>query len=241
MLKSLIKKAIPPSGRLMVKRMLAWPRPHSLDFGSFRRMSPVSRDWGFDRGLPVDRFYIEGFLAANSSDIAGRVLEIADPGYTRKFGGDRVTRSDVLHFEAGIKETTIVGDLTNAPQLETDCFDCLILTQTLNFIYDVRAALSTIHRIMKPGGVVLMTVAGISQISPHDVEHWGDFWRFTSYSLTRLCNEAGPWQELDVQTYGNVLSSAAFLYGVASDELSREELEYSDPCYQLIISARLRK
>jgi SAM-dependent methyltransferase len=240
-LKNLIKKAIPPSGRLMIKRLLARPRPGTLDFGSFARLKPISTDWGFDRGLPIDRFYIEKFLSTNSSAIAGHVIEIADRRYTLKFGGNRVTRSDVLHFAPGNPEATVVADLTNAPGLPADSFDCMILTQTLNFIFDVRAALATIHRIMKPGGIVLVTVAGISQISQYDVENWGDFWRFTSYSLKRLCLEAGQWQEVDVRTWGNVLSSAGFLYGVASEELSPTDLEHSDPRYQLIISARLRK
>src|SRR5215218_7850047 len=28
-----------------------------------RHVTPVSREWGFDRGTPVDRYYVECFLA----------------------------------------------------------------------------------------------------------------------------------------------------------------------------------
>lgn len=245
-LKGLLKKAIPPSKRRAIKlrgqRLLAWPPVGSLSFGSFDRVSPISKDWGFDRGLPVDRFYIEQFLKANSAAIAGRVVEIGDAGYTRKFGRrDLIQRSDVLHVQSGHPDTTIVADLTNAPELGSEIFDCLICTQTLNFVYDFRAALATIYRLMKPDGVALLTVAGVSQISVHDLHQWGDYWRFTSYSTDTICREAGPWQNVRVQTYGNVHSSAAFLYGIASEELSPEALEHVDPQYQLIIAARLQK
>jgi len=213
----------------------------TLSFGSFDRVTPISRNWGFDRGLPVDRFYIEKFLKASSDCIAGHALEIGDPFYTRRFGGDRVMTADVLHVLPNMPGVTIVADLTNAPELGSERFDCIICTQTLNFIYDFRAALSTLHRLVKPGGFVLLTVAGMSQTSDHDIKHWGDFWRFTSYSLNRVCAEAGPWRSTDIQTYGNVLSSSAFLYGVAASELDVKDLDHVDPHYQLIISARLQK
>jgi SAM-dependent methyltransferase len=223
------------------QRLVAWPPVGTLSFGSLDRLTPVSRNWGFDRGSPVDRFYIEKFLGANADRIAGRVLEIGDAFYTPKFGQDRIVTSDVLHLQPNIPGVTIVADLTNAPELESDRFDCIICTQTLNFIYDFRAALSTLHRLVKPGGFVLLTVAGICQTSDHDVENWGDFWRFTSWSLTRVCREAGHWREMDIQTWGNVLSSSAFLYGVAAEELDTEDLAVVDPHYQLVISACLQK
>lgn len=243
--RDVLTKVIPTSMRHSLtrkaQRLVAWPPVGTLSFGSFDRLVPVSRKWGFDRGLPVDRFYIEKFLCANADHIAGQVLEIGDPFYTQKFGGDRIVSSDVLHVQSNLPDVTIVADLTNAPELGSDQFDCIICTQTLNFIYDFRAALATLHRLVKQGGFVLLTVAGISQTSDHDVQNWGDFWRFTSWSLTNICREAGPWRGIDIQTYGNVLSSSAFLYGVAAEELESEDLAHVDPHYQLIISARLRK
>src|SRR5689334_2088523 len=86
-------------------------------FGSLRRLTPISRDWGFDRGRPIDRYYIERFLEANANHIQGRVLEIGDNSYTRRFGGERVTISDVLHIEEGNPQATIVADLANAEHL----------------------------------------------------------------------------------------------------------------------------
>ena len=142
---------------------------------------------GLDRGLPIDRYYIEGFFAAHSLDIRGRVLEMGDSSYTGKFGGDRVTRSDVLSYVPGNSKANIVADLTCAPQISSDIFDCIIFTQTLQFIYDVRAALANLYRILKPGGVLLATSTVIAQIARRQgIDPWGEYWRFTAQGAGRL-------------------------------------------------------
>ena len=58
---------------------------------------PVSRAWGYDRGTPVDRYYIEKFLEQHSIDVQGCVLEIGDNFYTLRYGGTRVEKSEVLN------------------------------------------------------------------------------------------------------------------------------------------------
>jgi len=212
-----------------------------VELGHLRRVTPLSRDFGFDRGKPVDRYYIEKFLAQQAADIRGHVLEIGDNSYTRQFGGDRVTQSDVLHVYKDNPAATIVGDLTCADRIPTDTFDCIILTQTLPFIYNVRAAIATIYRILKPGGVLLTTFAGISQISRTDMDAWGEYWRFTTNSSRKLFAEFFPSQNLDVAAYGNVFAVTAFLYGLATEELRQEELDYCDRDYEMLISVRATK
>lgn len=212
-----------------------------MRFGSLRRLSPLSRDWGFDRGKPIERHFMEGFLERFSEDIRGSVLEVGADMYTRRFGGERVSVSDVLHVSDSKAGVTIVADLTQADQLPADAFDCVILTHTLQFIYDSSTALKTVHRILKPGGVVLVTVPGISAISRYDCDRWGEFWRFTTLSLARMLEEAFPGGDVQVEAHGNVLSSAAFLYGLAAEELDTAELAFHDPDYQLVICGRGRK
>jgi SAM-dependent methyltransferase len=216
------------------------PARQKVRFGSLRRTEPLSRQWGFDRGQPVDRYYIEQFLGANAGSIRGRVLEIADPTYTRRFGRD-VTQADVLHVVEGNPHATIVGDLTSADHIPSDAFDCIIITQTIHLIYDFRAALATVHRILKPGGTALATAPGISQISRPDMDRWGDHWRFTTASMARLFGEVFPEELVTVEAHGNVLAATAFLYGLASAELSPAELAVRDPDYQLLITVRAVK
>ena len=227
-----------------------WARWHNQEYrpptgwvrlGSLRRVTPFSREFGYDRGLPIDRYYIEEFLSNHLADIRGHVLEIEDETYTRGFGGERVTQSDVLHAVPGNTKATIVGDLTNADYIASNTFDCVILTQTLQFIYDIRAALQTLYRITKPGGVVLATFPGISLISRYDMERWGDYWRFTSLSARRLFEEVFPADYVQTTAYGNVLAATAFLYGMAADELKQQEIEHIDPDYEVIIAVRAKK
>ncbi len=217
-----------------------------IKFGDFRRLEPMSRDWGRDRWRgredpPIDRHYIERFLKAHASDIRGRVLEIADDAYTRRFGGDRVTRSDVLHVIEGNPKATIIADLTRADHLPSDQFDCIIFTQTLECIYDVHAAMWTLFRLLKPGGVVLATTAGINHVSRADMERWGEYWRFTTLSARKLFEEVFPPANIEVQSYGNVLAAIGFLHGITRLELTRAELDHCDPDYQVTIAVRAYK
>jgi SAM-dependent methyltransferase len=210
-------------------------------FGSLRRLEPISREWGFDRGRPVDRHYIERFLAAHAADIQGRVLEVEASRYTRMFGGERVVRSDVLHVAGGQPDVTIVADLVRADIIASETFDCLIVTQTLQFIYDVKAAIGTLHRILKPGGVVLATIPGISKVSREDMDRWGHFWSFTTCSVRRMFEEFFEPDSVSVKAHGNVLSAIAFLHGLADRELDPDELEFHDPDYEVLIGVRARK
>jgi glycosyltransferase involved in cell wall biosynthesis len=203
------------------------------------RLTPVSQKWGFDRGQPVDRYYIDRFLADNGFFIRGRVLEIGDASYTQRFGGSAVTLSETLHYDS--PAATYRADLTEGIGLSSDTFDCIICTQTLHIIYDMRAAIRTLVRLLKPSGVLLATFAGISRISPEDSARWGDFWRVTACCVRRLFAEVVPERCIDVQAYGNVLSAVAFLHGLAAQELQLEELDDRDPLYEVLIGARVIK
>jgi glycosyltransferase involved in cell wall biosynthesis len=243
----LVARATLPSGlRTWLKARLRREAParsiEPVRFGNLRRLTPVSRQFGWDRGgLPVDRYYIERFLERHASDIHGRVLEMRDDGYTRKFGGQRVVRADVLHPTPDNPKATIVADLTRGDELPDDTYDCVVLTQVLPFIQEPEAALKTLHRILCPGGVVLATLPGISQIIRYDMDRWGDYWRFTSLSARRLFERTFPGGEVQVQAHGNVLAAMAFLQGLSSRDVREDELNHVDPDYEVIITVRAVK
>lgn len=240
-LRSISRRILSPSARRRVYRHTRWPPVGLVRVGSLRRVKPISPVWGFDRGLPIDRYYIERFLTMHASDIQGHVLEIKEDLYTSRFGGDRVTRVDILHPEEGNPAATIVADLTSADRVPANTFDCIVLTQTLNFIYDLQTAVETLYRILKPGGVLLATVSGISKISREDMDHWGHHWSFTTRSSQQLFQEFFPEAKMTVNAYGNVLAAVAFLHGLASEEMRPEELDYRDPDYQVLITIRAVK
>jgi SAM-dependent methyltransferase len=205
-------------------------------FADLRHVDPVSRVFGLDRGLPVDRWYIERFVQRYADDIRGAVLEVGDDRYTRRFGSP--TRSDVLNVDPGLPGTTIGADLTKPTTVPEAAFDCIICVQTLQFIYDVRTAVESLRRMLKSGGVALCSLSGISQISRYDMDRWGDYWRFTSLAVQTLFDGEFGHGNVEVETFGNVLASVTFLEGMSAEELTAAELDAVDPDYQLVIGVR---
>jgi SAM-dependent methyltransferase len=203
-------------------------------------VEPLSRTFGFDRGTPVDRYYLDRFLAEHKGDIRGRVLEVGDDRYTVRFGGAQVEHSDVLHVGATHPSATFVGDLAQAHTLPEAVFDCIIITQTLQFIFDMRAAVATLHKALKPGGVLLLTMPGISQIEDGEAaSSW--YWSLTAVAARRLLEERFPPAELRIEAHGNVFAAAALLYGLAAEELDRADLDVFDPSYPVIVTCRAVK
>jgi SAM-dependent methyltransferase len=206
-------------------------------WGDLRRASPISTEWGADRGRCIDRYYIEQFIEANAKDIWGTVLEVHDSDYTVRFGGDRVQRSDVIDIDPTNPRATIVADLRNASVIPAHTFDCFIMTQTLHVIYDMRAVLAECVRILKPGGVLLATLPCAGKIAPEQGLD-GDFWRFTEAAARKLFSEFFPEDRLEVRSYGNILTSVAYFYGLACHELRADEFGIFDPRLPLIVSVR---
>jgi len=214
---------------------------HLMFWGSFRNLHPKSRIFGYDRGIQsIARYYIDNFIDRNASDIHGSVLEIGDNRYTSQYG-EHITRSDILHVSTDNPQATIVTDLTRSGEISSDSFDCIVITQTFQFIYDPRSALKQCYRILKPRGIMLATFSGISQISKYDMERWGEYWRFTSRSVNNLFTEFFPEENITIDIQGNVLAAISLLEGLASSELSGKELDYHDPAYEIIISVRAIK
>jgi SAM-dependent methyltransferase len=215
---------------------LGWVR-----WGSLGRATPISTRWGHDRGQPVDRYYIDRFLATHAGDIQGRVLEVGDDRYTSRFGAGRVTRSDILHALEGNPRATFVGDIARADHLPGQAFDCVIFTQVLQYVFDVDAAVRQLHRILKPGGVALVTVPGIIKMDWGAMERWPDCWRFTSRSAHRLFEEAFGAGAVRVESFGNIRAAIATLHGLAREELRVADLDFHDPHYEVAIGVRAVK
>lgn len=247
--------------------MLRPPLGH-VRLGQLRRVAPISSEFGLDRGMPVDRYYIERFLARHAGPepvagrgIRGRVLEfgetlyVREPGaYTARMAGASlpplragVEHADVIDLSRANPQATVVADLTaGSDALEADTYDSVVCTQTLHLIYDVPAALRALERILRPGGTLLVTVPGISQICPPDLigspgvearayESVDDFWRFTTFGLERLLADVFGPENVSTEAYGNVLTASAFLFGLAAEDLEEEELEAVDPMYQVVV------
>jgi len=211
-----------------------------FDWGDLRRTDPVSRDWGYDRGTPIDRRYIEDFLFAHSSDIRGSVLEIQEDEYTLTCGGRRVIDHDILDIDASNSASTIRADLRNAPELASDGFDCIILTQTLHVIDDMPAALAECYRILRPGGVLLATFPSASRVCL-EYGQSGDYWRMTPAGARALVESDFAPSEVSADAFGNVLTKTAFLQGLSAEEVTDAEFDQRDPYFPMLTGVRARK
>jgi hypothetical protein len=212
-----------------------------LHVHTLRRVRPVDATFGRSRGLPIDRWYGERFMAENARVVRGDVLEVGDDRYTRALGTG-VSSSAVLHAVEGNEQATLVGDLVSGRGLpEGAAYDCVILYDTLQCIYELRAAVATTHRLLRPGGTVLATFNGIAQISRSDYEAWGEFWRPTDLAVRRLFGEQFGEDAVDVRTHGNVLAACGLLYGLAAEEIGPSRLAHHDPDYQVYITAHATK
>lgn len=211
-------------------------------FNDLTRMEPISRSFGFDRGRPIDRHYIEAYLKENAGAIAGDCIEVGEASYLRQFGTGVISRNILAAVGATIRPEpdiaqTYVADLTKPATLPKSSFDCFVCTNTLPFIYDVKGAIEGAQTLLRPKGVFLGTVCGIAQISRYDMDRWGDYWRFTTASLERLLSER--FSNVSVKAYGNLISAQMLLQGAAVEDLKDVALlDRADPDYEVIIGFR---
>ena len=215
---------------------------YRYNWKNLRTIIPISHKFGLDRGTPIDRYYIENFLNINNNFIKGNVLEVEECFYTRKFG-KKIEESKILKYtnseELGVN--ILNADLTDFSTLPKNYFDCFICTQTFNFIYDYKTAILGAKHLLKSGGVLLATVAGLCQISKYDMERWGDYWRFTDLSVKKVFSEIFGEDNIEIESYGNILTSISILHGISAEELTFDELSFNDRSYQVIITIKATK
>ncbi|WP_376797507.1 methyltransferase domain-containing protein [Thermogemmatispora sp.] len=193
--------------------------------------------WGFDRGLPIHRYYLERFLQDNSSDIKGHCLEFQEDSYTSRFGGNAVTKIDILHVDDSNPSATIVADLTKPNDIPSDLFDCIICTHVLHVVSDLEKFVAELHRILKPGGVLLVGVPHISMCDPN----WHELWRFTPEGLRVVLLSSFGDDNVEVKGYGNSLTAAGEIRGLVKHEFTQSELDYNDPRFSIEVCARAVK
>jgi glycosyltransferase involved in cell wall biosynthesis len=220
----------------------ATPRPGFFGLSSAfaQGTDRVSTEFGYDRGKPLDRHYVEDFLARHAQLIRGHVLEIGDTSYTMQFGGDRVVAAEAFHRFAGQPGVTYVGDMSGVHNLPDNTFDCMVLTQTLHLIFDMPATIATIWKTLKPGGSVLITVPWLS---PIDKGEWNEtwYWAISPAGLRKLLETRFAKDDIAIDAYGNALAASAFLYGLAEHEVRPQDLAVDDPLCPVIVAASARK
>jgi hypothetical protein len=205
-------------------------------WGNLRRTRPFSDHFGFDRGTPIDRYYVLKFMEKYRQYITGDVLEIQSTAYT-KLCGHEVCRSESVDIDPQ-HATTYVCDLAYSDTvLAANAYDCFLLPNTLNHLKDVTSVLRQALRVVKIGGTVLATAPTLTPLTPDFSEHQ----RFTIAGLRELVERGSLECEFAVESYGNVLTATAALMGIASEELTTEELDLDDRRYPVLITLFCKK
>lgn len=200
-------------------------------------VAPLSHRWGYDRGMPLHRYYLEQFLAEASKDIRGACLEFHSAVYTRRFGGSAVERADILHIDDSNPQATIIADLTKPNSIPSNTFDCIVCTHVLHLILDLDRAIAELHRILKPGGVLLVAVPQVSMCQPE----FHELWRFTAEGLQAVLARSFPATNVMCRSYGNSLTSAGEIRGLAAREFRKTELDFHDPRFGIEVCGRAVK
>lgn len=209
-----------------------------IRWGSLRRTEPVCPEWGLSRGTPIDRFYIERFVAEHGSVITGDVMEMADDGLVRRFGTS--ARAHVVDVDAGNPHATIVADLCVPGSLPAAAFDAVVLTQTLQYLRDLPAALANLAHAVRPSGTVLITVPALGPLDPDWLGELS-LWRWTPNGLMQTLADGLPGWSCHVRGAGNVLACIGFLAGASVEDLTERELLHHDPRNPLIATAVARR
>lgn len=223
--------------RLPIVRHLRWLR--------LRRLEPIGN--GRQQGTPIVRYYWQEFLQRHRSVIGGTVLEIGTTDTVRRFGGIQVTSADAIDLSAHSPEVTVVADLSRADNVPGDQYDCFVNQFTMHLIYDAEAALYHSIRILKPGGVLLLNFSCTDYYFPRGLDmgtgqplflyQW-----FTPIQVETWLRSLGLKQEdYSLEVYGNLFSRIAYQMNMPAEELTRHELEFSDPGHPLLICVRVVK
>jgi SAM-dependent methyltransferase len=232
-----VRRLAPEPAKRLVRRVRTAVRTLTARVGLGYGIEPFSYFWGGDRGVPICRYYLDRFMTECAADVRGRCLEFQDDSYTIHYGGAAVTKVDILHVDDSNPRATLVGDLTKPNDLPGDAFDCIICTHVLHVIAELDRAVAELRRLLKPGGVLLVAVPCVSMCDPQ----WHELWRFTEEGLcTLLARAFGPHRVM-TRAYGNSLTAAGQIRGLAAHEFTSAELDTHDPRFAVEVCARAWK
>jgi len=207
-------------------------------WGSLRRTRPLSVRWGSDRGTAIDRVYINRFFERHSNYIQGVLLEVQGPVYSERYGSN-ITQTEILDIDPRNMLATIVADLNDRDVLPKEMFDCVVVPQTIQYLTDQVTGLKNLYESIKPGGVLLVTAPFIQKID-HNGED-ADRMRFSPLALKELIETSCDGAEIEVESFGNVLTSIAFLMGISAEEMRPEDFDVFDPAYPMLVTARVQR
>jgi len=224
-------------GKKAARRTVEWGQRHVVRpvwWGNLRRREPFSDWYGSERGRPVDRLYIDGFIERHRADLIGHVMEIKNPHYVDLYA--RAEKVTVVDIDRANPNATLYADLDEVGSLPAGVFDAAIVTNTLQYL-EPQPALANLWQSLAPGGVLLLAAPTLARVDAEIPDI--DYLRFTPRGLRREFVKAGI--PAVVEGYGNILASLCTLYGLSIQDVSVKELDRVDPRFPITVCARAVK
>jgi len=205
-------------------------------WGNLRRTRPFSANFGFERGTPIDRYYLQKFLEAHRAYVSGDVLEIQVPGYTHRYG-HHIRHAHSVDINPDF-QPTFLCDLAKSEDVIPDTsYDCFLLPNTLQHLRNLEGCLRHALRVIKPGGVILASSATFVPLIPDGP----DYWRLSAAGWAEVLWRVWAGCEVRVESAGNCLAAVSAMLGLAQEELTSAELDVFDPRYPVLITLFCRK
>jgi len=203
--------------RLAAETLLTVPIG-AIDFGDFKRKLPFCPQFGHFRGNPVDRYYLDRFIEQIRNEVKGVTLEIGGSKGNRELYGLTNTTS-YLTMDLNGEGLDIIGDAHDTQAVEEASLDTVLLFNVLEHCERPWVVVDNIYQWLKPRGQVFCMVPNAQRV--HRVPQ--DYWRILPDAMTSLFARFG---RRKLYVYGNPLTTLAAYYGIAAEELSREELDH---------------
>ncbi|WP_232014476.1 class I SAM-dependent methyltransferase [cyanobacterium endosymbiont of Rhopalodia gibberula] len=203
------------------------PEINSLDWGNFKKLVPIYYLFGLTRGTLIDCYYLNQFIEEIREEIQGKILEIGGTSKDRDFY--EVTSQDsyqVLNLGPGLG-IDIMGYIHDPSVIEPESVDSVIIFNVLEHCYDPWIAVQNIYRWLKIGGKYFAMVPNTVRIHGTPV----DYWRPLHDRIKYLFED---FSEQKLYIYDSLITLIASYHGIATEELSSEEINNFNPGYPVI-------
>ncbi|MEK7662210.1 MAG: methyltransferase domain-containing protein [Patescibacteria group bacterium] len=120
-------------------------------------------------------------------ELGGNVLDV---GGSRRADYHRLFKGSPRFYTANLdvaEKPDILCDLEKGIPAPGEQYDGIISLNTIEHLYDARAVLKEMFRVLKPGGAIVVAVPFLVQIHPSP----RDYARYSGESLERFLKEAG--------------------------------------------------